>query len=106
MAKQKASKEYKDWKIEDIIAWCQANNQVAWLKTTAAKKIAHPVYPKVENISKTGKKTMVQDKKQAPIGTVEKEITFVELKAEFIATFFEKEEKPASTSFIDRIAAL
>lgn len=28
---------YKTMKIEDIIQWCKANNQVAWLKETAAK---------------------------------------------------------------------
>lgn len=28
---------YKTMKIEDIIEWCKANGQVAWLKETAAK---------------------------------------------------------------------
>lgn len=29
--------DFKTMKIEDIIEWCKANNQVAWLKETAAK---------------------------------------------------------------------
>jgi hypothetical protein len=28
---------YKDMKIEDIIAWCQKNNKVDWLKEAATK---------------------------------------------------------------------
>lgn len=104
-----AKKDFKDWKLDDIIAYCQANGKVDWLKTTANKKVTHSVYPKVEHISKTGKRTMVSDKKAAPISTVERTITFVELKSEFVATFFpesikgKKENKP---SFIDRINAL
>lgn len=29
---------YKDMKMADIIAWCQANNEVAWLKGFALTK--------------------------------------------------------------------
>lgn len=106
MAKQKSTKAYKDWKEPDIIAWCQANNQVDWLKTTAKKTIKHPVYPMVENISKTGKHTKKQDKTAEPIGYVEKKITFVELKKEFVSTFFETAEPKKKESFYDRIANL
>ena len=31
--------DYKSMKIENIIEWCKANGQVAWLKEIAAKKI-------------------------------------------------------------------
>ena len=106
MAKEKAPKAYKDWQIEDIIAWCQANNQVEWLKTTAAKNIKRNIYPKVPHVSKTGKHTMVQDKKAEPIGTETTPITFVELKREFVATFFEKKEKAKKTSMYDIIKGL
>lgn len=106
MEKVKQEKDYRDWLIDDIIAWCQANDQVAWLKTTAAKKIKHPIYPKVANISKTGKKTHKMDKTKEPIGYEESAITFVELKREFINTFFEKKEDEKKPSMYDIIAAL
>lgn len=106
MAKQKSTKLYKDWKMPDIIAWCQANGQVDWLKTTAAKTVKHPVYPLVDNVSKTGKRTKKQDKTAEPIGYVEKKVTFVEIKKEFIATFFEAKEVTKKPSFYDIIANL
>lgn len=106
MAKAKTDKLYKDWQIDDIIAWCQANNQIEWLKTTAAKTVKRDIYPKVPNISKTGKHTMVQDKNAKPIGSETTPITFVELKKEFIETFFEKKEKEKKVSMYDRIANL
>ena len=99
-------KAYTKWQIEDIIAWCQANDKVEWLKTTAAKTVKRPIYPKVAHISKKGKNTMVYDKTQKPIGYEEKPITFVELKAEFIETFFEKEEKAKKPTMYDIIAGL
>jgi hypothetical protein len=106
MAKAKQTRAYKDWKIEDIIAWCQANGQVDWLKTVAAKQVKRPVYPTVENISKTGKRTKKQDKSAEPIGYVESAITFVELKKEFIETFFEVKEKESKPSMYDIIKNL
>lgn len=106
MAKAKTDKLYKDWKIDDIIAWCQANEQVDWLKTIMAKTIKHPVYPKIAHVSKTGKNTMIQDKNAEPIGYKEKPITFVEVKKEFIATFFEKKEKVKKVNMYDRIKNL
>lgn len=98
-------KKYADWEIEDIIDYCQKHNEVEWLKTTAAKKVVRPIYPKVESVSKTGKKTWKQDKKQEPIGQKEDKISFVELKSEFMEHFnlVEREEK---TSFHDLIANL
>ena len=53
---------YKDMKVEDIIAWCQENKQVDWLKETAAK-----VYK-----NEDGK---------------ERRISFIELKLEFVKKF-------------------
>lgn len=100
------AKAYKDWKLPDIIAWCQANGQVEWLKTTAAKTIKRPIYPKVPNISKTGKKTMVQDKKAEPIGYEETPITFVEIKREFIDAFIGRKEKEKKASMYDIIKGL
>lgn len=100
------AKAYKDWKIEDIIAWCKENNQVEWLKATAATTTKHPIYPKKPNVSKTGKKTMVMDKSAEPIGYEEAPISFVELKSKFISTFIETEKKPKKLSMYDLIANL
>lgn len=100
------ARAYKDWEIGDIIAWCQENNQVEWLKQTAAEKITHPIYPKIANVSKSGKKTFKMDRTQEPIGYAEKPISFVELKGKFIAKFIETTPKEKKASFYDVIANL
>lgn len=75
---------YQTMKIEDIVSWCKANNQVAWLKAEAAK-----TFP-VEN----GKP---------------RKITFIELKLAFVEKFMpeiapkKKEKKP---TMYELIAAL
>ena len=99
------AKEYKDWTLEDIIEWCKANNQVEWLKTTAAKKVEKKVYPKVESVSKNGKKSWKADKTAEPT-TELAPISFVELKGEFIATFIDTTPKEKKASMYDIIAAL
>lgn len=100
-------KKYADWQIEEIIAYCQEHNEVEWLKATASKQIERPIYPKVESVSKTGKKTMRMDKTAKPIGTKMDKISFVELKSEFIEHFKLGEEKePAKPSFYEIIANL
>lgn len=69
--------DFKTMKIEDIISWCQANNEVAWLKETAAQKVPCKVYPKVNGKA---------DKTQEP--TVEmRPITFIQLKMAFVKKF-------------------
>lgn len=76
--------DYKSMKIEDIMAWCVANKQVAWLKEEAAK-----TFPTAD-----GK---------------ERKITFVELKLDFVRKFMPeiapkaKEKKP---TMFELIAAL
>lgn len=71
--------DYKTMKLDDIINWCKANNQVAWLKAEAAKTIG------------------------------ERRITFIELKKAFVDKFMPeiapKAAKKAPTMF-DKIAAL
>ena len=98
-------KNYKDWQLEDIIAWCKENNQVAWLKATAAKKVEHKIYPKVPSVSKNGKNSWKQDKTQ-PYTIELKPISFVELKKEFIATFIDPTPKEKKPSMYEIIAAL
>ena len=74
---------YKTMNRRDIIDWCKANKQVAWLKQTAAT-----TYP-TEN------------------GT--RKITFVELKIAFAKKFMPEimpKAKPKEMSMYDEIAAL
>ena len=68
---------YKSMKIEDIIAWCQENNQVGWLKEQIA--LTFPVMKEVD-----GEKVQVLDKKGNP---KERKITFIELKLAFAEKF-------------------
>ena len=74
---------YQTMKIEDIISWCKANNEVAWLKATAAK-----TYP-IEG------------------GT--RKITFIELKLEFVTKFMPEiapQKKPKKPTMFELIEAL
>lgn len=95
--------DFKKMNITDIITWCQANNQVAWLKAEAAKKVPCKVYPKVE---KDGKK--VADKSAKP--TIElRPITFIQLKSSFVNTFMPEiapKKKEAKPTMYDIINAL
>ena len=95
--------DYKSMKIEDIIAWCKANNQVDWLKAEATKKVPCKVYPKVVV---DGKK--VVDKKAEP--TVEmRPITFIQIKNDFVNMFMPEiapKKAPKAATMYDKIAAL
>ena len=94
---------YKTMQINDIIAWCKANNQVAWLKAEAAKKVPCKVYPKV---MKDGKK--VADKTAAPI-TEMRPITFIQIKNDFVNMFMPEiapKKKEAKATMYDLINAL
>jgi len=76
--------DYKTMKLDDIINWCKANNQVAWLKAEAAK-------------------TCVNKKGETH------PINFIQLKKAFVDKFMPeiapKATKKAPTMF-DKIAAL
>lgn len=74
---------YKDMKIEDIIAWCQANKQTDWLKAQATK-----------TFTKDGK---------------ERKITFIELKLAFVKEFMPEiapKAQPKKPSMYELIAKL
>lgn len=98
-------KAFKDWEIDDIIAWCQENNQVAWLKAEAEKKVERKVYPKVESVSKSGKKSWKMDKTQ-PYTIEYVPISFVELKTSFLEKFGLKEPAQPKLSMYDKIRNL
>ena len=74
--------DYKSMNLEDIIAWCKKNNQVAWLKKAAAKKVDVKIYPKIKN--EEGK--LVADKTQKPTSK-KRPISFIQLKNEFVDEF-------------------
>lgn len=74
---------YQTMKIEDIIEWCKANNQVAWLKETAGKTYS------TEN--------------------GERRISFIELKLEFVKKFMPElapKSQGKKATMYDIIAAL
>lgn len=92
----------KDLTAQNIIDWCVANNEVAWLKETCAKKYEYKSYPKVRIDGK-----LKADKTQAPV-VKEGKITFVQLKSFFISKYFPEAAKGGAKkeSFIDIIANL
>lgn len=80
---------YQKMNLEDIIAWCKANNQVAWLKAENNK-----MFP-------------VKDEDGNVIG--EREISFIELKVDFCKMFMPEimpKAKPKKPTMKDRINAL
>lgn len=85
-------KPVKDWELTDIMEWCAENKQVKWLKAEQAKKVKVKVYPKVESVSRKGKKSWKYDKTQ-PYTIEEKKISFIELKQNFLEKFGLKEPK-------------
>lgn len=95
--------DYKNMSIEDIIAWCQANNQVAWLKETAAKKVEYKVYPRVKN--EEGK--LVVDKSAEPKIEM-RPISFIQIKIAFVEKFMPEiaPKKTKKPTMYDLIAAL
>lgn len=78
--------EFKTMTINDIIEWCQANNQVEWLKATAAKTEPCEVYPRVKKVNENGKVVSTVDKTQKP--TIEnRSISFISIKTAFCKEF-------------------
>jgi hypothetical protein len=95
------AENYKEWKIEDIIKWCVENNQVEWLKATAAKKVEYKIYPRTKVDGKS-----IADKTQEPkIET--RPISFIQLKAEWMEAFgLGEPKKPKKPTMYELIAEL
>lgn len=100
--------DFQTMSIEDIISWCKANNEVAWLKEIASKQTECKVYPRKKITNEEGKVVSVADKSKEP--TIEKRpISFIEIKTAFVEKFMpeiapkKKEKKP---SMYDLIKAL
>lgn len=90
---------YKDMTIDDIIAWCQANNQTEWLKEVGARKVLCKVYPKVNGKA---------DKTQAP-KIEQRKITFIQIKKAFVNQFMPEiapKAKEKEPTMYEKIAAL
>ena len=73
----------KEIDIDFIRNYCVQNNHKEWYNAKIQEKLPCQVYPRVVN--EEGKK--VVDKSQAPKVEM-RPITFVQLKADFIKTFF------------------
>lgn len=93
---------YQKMKIEDIINWCVANKEVAWLKAEAKKEVAYKVYPRVKVDGK-----MVVDKTAEP-KTEMRKISFIQLKHNFCEKFMPEllPQKTQKLSMYDLIDAL
>ena len=93
--------DYKKANIEDIIAWCKANNQVEWLKATAAKQVEYKVYPRTKVDGKS-----VADKSKEPVIEM-RPISFVQIKTEWMDAFgLGAPKKPKKKSMYELIAEL
>lgn len=77
---------YQSMKIEDIIKWCQENNQVEWLKAKMEETTECEVYPRKKITTEDGKIISVADKTQKP--TIEmRPISFIQVKLDFVEKF-------------------
>jgi len=73
--------------IEDIISWCKANNQVAWLKAKAKETVIAERYTKrIKTINDKGKEVWVADK-TSPKEKFKVPITYVQIKVAFCEKF-------------------
>lgn len=98
---------YKDMKIEDIIAWCQENGEdkVKWLKEAAQQQVEYKIYPRVK-----GEDGKFHVDKTATPKIEMRNISFIQLKLEFAREFMPEiappKDKPKKESMYDLIAKL
>lgn len=80
------NKLFKDWGFDDMAEYAKAQGEIEWFKNLINSKVERKVYPKIESVSKKGKKSWKADKTKEPkIELVD--ITFVEVKKAFNAKF-------------------
>ena len=92
---------YQNLTIEDIVAWCQENGEVKWLKAKVNETKIRNIYPKGAN----GK----VDRKAAPIGNKVVPISFIEVKRDFAKKFCPEilpVAKPKKLSMLELVNAL
>jgi hypothetical protein len=97
--------------IDNIIEYCQENNQIDWLKACASEPYKMPIYPTITVVGKDGTMKEKADKKADPIRYETVNKPFTNIKAEFITKFFPelvavKKQKKEKETMWDRIAKL
>lgn len=92
--------DYKKATLEQIVEWCKANNQIAWLKENYFAKEEVKVYPKIASTSKSGKKSWKADKTQAPTTKTER-IPYITFKKRFFEKFFPEQLPKATSKAVD-----
>ena len=100
--------EFKTMTFEDILDWCDKNNKLEWLLAKTQEKKQMPVYPQVEHISATGKKTWKMDRKAKPIDTKDAPLSPKEIKIAFCKEFMAEllpAEKPKKPTLEDLVKA-
>ena len=107
-----------EWEFDEIYAWCEEHNELAWLKQIGETMVDVKIYPRVkvpkvnaDGVPERNKKgkiryTTIADKTQQP--TIKKRrITFVQIKTEFLKKFNlapeKKEKKPTMYGKLDAI---
>ena len=94
---------YMKLDMDDIIAWCQENDKVEWLKKIAAKKTPYKVYPRIKVDGKS-----VVDKSQEPKIEM-RPISYIQIKQEIVDKFMPELKpaaKPKKKTFYEKIAEL
>lgn len=94
---------YKECKSEDILNWCEQNNQLDWLDNLANTKTERKRFKKIAKLDtdgnpvldEKGKEVLVDDKTQPY--TVEDYPTALEIRKKFFQKFFPNELPEAST---------
>lgn len=100
------TKDYMKLSIEEIALWCKENGKQDWLLAKLEETKTVPVYPAVESVSKTGKKTHKQDKKQSPIGETTVNLSFFDIKRAFCEEFMQDmlpKKKGGTVSMADKV---
>lgn len=89
--------DYMKMNINDIIKWCQENNQINWLKAKAKEEVEVKRYTgRVKVVNSKGKEVWVADK-NSPKKTIKAPITFIQIKKDFVEKFM-PEIKPVAKS--------
>lgn len=106
------NKPYAKITLDDIMKWCEENNQKEWLKEKAKEVVDFKIYPTI-TITKVNEETGEEivktkvDKKGTP--TIEKRpITFMQMKLAFCKQFMPEvvptSNKKKKESMFDKIA--
>jgi hypothetical protein len=108
---------YEKMDINDIMDWCEENNQLEWLENLLSKKVKVKRHtervPKLDKdgniaLNKKGYPIYIVDKK-SPVEVVEQNISFMEVKKAFIEKFELEHIKPAkkdkAPTMLDKLKA-